>query len=146
MRKILFMVLILLSVVTIAQDKKSFEKEFKVADIVAETVVENMQKQAKQAIFDVQKYYDISAEGTSYPKGTFPRKIDTTKVLIIYSTIDKVTGEDGNEFTSPRMLQKVMCVCNKPNSFTLMDYFDESMKPIIKDLIIWQTKEFPKTK
>lgn len=101
-------------------------------------------KAQQAAITNVQQYFDISAEGTLYPKGTFPRKVDTTKVLVIYSTLDKVTSEDGTEFTSPKVLQKVMYIVGKSNSFSAMDYFDENMKPINKEIIIWQTKEFPK--
>jgi len=154
MRKLIFILLCILTLQSVGQDKKVINGNEGKPDgtPIGNSVpqkkldVEAEKKKAQEAITVVQSYYDISAEGTLYPKGTFPRKVDTTKVLVIYSTIDKVTGEDGAEFTSPKVLQKVMYVCNKPNSYTLMDYFDEGMKPITKELIIWQTKEFPKTK
>lgn len=103
----------------------------------------NYQNSVQIAITNFQNYYDISAEGTIYQKGTFPIKVDTTKIIVICSTLDKVTSPDGEEFTSPKVFQKIMYVCNKPNSFTLKDYFDEQMNPIDKNLIIWQTKEYP---
>jgi len=153
MKKLLLIISLLLTIGVSAQDKKvingnerkpngtpigNSESQQRL-DVTAEKA-----KAQQAAITNIQQYFDISAEGTLYPKGTFPRKVDTTKVLVLYSTLDKVTGEDGTEFTSPKVLQKVMYVLNKPNSFSAMDYFDENMKPIGKELIIWQTKEFPK--
>ena len=144
MRKILFIALVLTSVMAISQDKKPFEKEFKEADKAIKPTVEDAQKQAQQAVYNLQQFYDISAEGTLYPKGTFPRKIiDTVKIIALCSTLDKLVMHK-DSVTSPSVFQKVLYVCSMPNSFTKYNYLDENKQPLKDELIIWQTKEIPK--
>ncbi len=152
MKKTLTVLLMIITMCAFAQDKKVINgNEGKpngtpVGDSVKQEKlnVESERAKAQEAITNLSKYYDISEEGSLYPKGTFPRKQDTTKIVVLCSTLDKVTGEDGSEFTNPKIIQKVMYVINKPNSLQSYIYLDENKKPVTKDYIFWQTKEFPK--